>query len=113
MYTHKRCYIDFAFCYERTEKVDEEAEILAIDTFFFKIRQKILREKCAFVLTDLYDDLVSICEELRLEEPVITNNRTLRPRLEEHFDRPLDYQLEKRSQTKKHFRIPLPAYRCQ
>ena len=74
VYTLKICYINFAFCYERTEKVNEEAEILALDTFFFKIRQKILREKCAFVLTDLYDDLVSICEELKLKEPVITNN---------------------------------------
>ena len=42
VYTHKKCYINFAFCYVRTEKVDGEAEFLALDTFFFKISQNIL-----------------------------------------------------------------------
>ena len=55
-----------------------------MQTFFYKIKRKIIKEKCAYILKDLLEDLISICEEMNVET-VISNNRTLRRRLEEKF----------------------------
>ena len=86
IYTLKSCYLGFAYPYEDVVSVDgDEAEILAIQTFFYKFKQKILRENCAFTITDLLEDIKYISEKMKLETPVINNTRTLRHRIEEQF----------------------------
>ena len=78
--------MNYAFPYEQKQQQQEidEAETLAMQTFFYKIERKIIKEKCAYILKDLLEDLISICEEMNVET-VISNNRTLRRRLEKEY----------------------------
>ena len=69
-YTLKSCYLGFAYPYDHVVSDDgDETEILAIQTFFYTIKQKILREKCTFTITDLLEDMKYISEKLKLEYP--------------------------------------------
>ena len=86
IYYHKSCYLRFAHPYETlTENEVNQAEDLALETFFHKIRRKIINEKCAFLLKELLNDLLVICEDSSLKDPVINNKRTLKRRLEQEF----------------------------
>ena len=86
IYTHKSCYLSCAFPYEHvTQSEPDEAKTLALKTFFYNIKQKILQDKCAFLLTDLFNDMKSISEEMKLPEVVISNKRSLRRRISERF----------------------------
>ena len=64
IYYHKSCYLRFAHPYETlTENEVNQAEVLALETFFHKIRRKIINEKCAILLKELLNDLLVICED--------------------------------------------------
>ena len=94
IYTHKSCYLHYAYPYEPAirDEVDK-AETLTWKTFLYKIKQKILKEKCAFTLKDLLNDIISISEEMKLDEPVISNKRTLQRRLKEEFGNTIEFNV--------------------
>ena len=94
IFTHKKCYIGFAFPYEHVVQEEmDEAEALALNTFYFNVRQKIIKEKCAFTLSDLFKDIQSISEEMNLETPVISSKRTLQRRLNEQFGETIEFNV--------------------
>ena len=73
IYYHKSCYLRFAHPYEWPKAEVDQTELLAMETFFREIGIRILEENCAFLLKELLNDLVAICEDLHLSNPVITN----------------------------------------
>ena len=94
IYYHKSCYLRFAHPYESLKADVDQTELLAMETFFHKIRIKILEEKCAFLLKELLNDLVATCEDLHLSNPVITNKRTLQRRLEKEFGTDISFDVK-------------------
>ena len=66
IYYHQSCYLSFVHPYiHPTEpKVIDEQEGVAFDTFFHKIRRKIVQEKCAYLLKDVLNDMYSICNDM-------------------------------------------------
>lgn len=55
IFTHKSCYLKFAHPYKQVSpELEIEAETLALDTFFYKIKQKVIVEKCAFTIPDSF-----------------------------------------------------------
>ena len=49
------------------------------------------------MLQDLFYDIISISEELQLEEPIINNRRTLKRRIEEKFGSLISFDVHDRS----------------
>ena len=71
VYYHKRCYSSFTYTYQPTlEDVNtKHIEDPLIDCFFRKIELKVLRDKEAYLLTNLLQDIKEMSVEYGLTEP--------------------------------------------
>ena len=71
VYYHKRCYSSFTYTYQPTlEDVNtKHIEDQLVDCFFRKTELKVLKDKEAYLLTDLLQDIKEMSVEFRLQEP--------------------------------------------
>ena len=85
---HNSCYIKFALSpissKEKTAVVDAEREDVK-QAFYYNLRRKILRDREAFLLNELLEDVQTMSEENGLDEPVIKDTKSLRRCLEKEF----------------------------
>ena len=92
IYYHKICYLKFSHPYIAKDLVVDDSQYQhALKTFFFKIRKKILKEKCAYFLHELHKDLGDICNDIGLDA-IITCTKSLKRALEKEFGDSLGYQ---------------------
>ena len=70
VYYHKRCYSSFTYTYQPTleDANTKHIEDQLIDCFFRKIELKVLKDKKAYLLTDLLQDIKEMSVEFGLQE---------------------------------------------
>ena len=84
VYYHQACYLKFthsSWLQEKTADVEDPKEEHALQSFFYKIKSKIIRDKQAFLLNELLKDVALISEDLGLNAPVILTTQTLKRRI--------------------------------
>ena len=94
VYYHNSCFIKFAVKKITTLPLNEKAEILQndiLDEFFLALKKCVIHEKEAFLLSDLLEDIRCLSEENGLDEPVITNTRSLKRHIIERFPDDISY----------------------
>ena len=71
VYYHERCYSSFTYTYQPTleDIKTKHTENQLTDCFFRKIELKVLKDKEAYYLTDLLQDLKEMSVEFGLQEP--------------------------------------------
>ena len=84
VYYHQSCYLKFAINEQRRQKqIDDDLEDIQNDVMseiFGKILTKILREKQAFLLSDLLRDVMNLSDEKGVDSPV-NNTAALKKKL--------------------------------
>ena len=81
IYYHQSCYITFALKPETQEEIVKEKrnqENDVLETFLYKVKTQIIRDKNAFLLNELLRDVERLSEELGLETPALTDTRSLK-----------------------------------
>ena len=82
IFYHQSCYIKFAIKTIDGITIDEEIQEnkreTVLDIFSQRIKAKIIREKCAYLLNELLEDICIISDEQGLEVPPFTNTRSLK-----------------------------------
>ena len=92
IYYHKNCYSSYAHPYIVVESKEKDGEKeLVIQSFLVDIKRKIIIDKCAFLLHELLNDIMSFSEEVGFEEPVIKDARNLRRRIEKEFKHDISF----------------------
>ena len=94
VYYHHSCYRDFTRL-KSVEAVKEDlhaqSKIDVLESFMLKLRIKVVRDKYAFLLSELLIDLKTISEEQGLPEPLFGNTRTLKRKIIERFPEEIDF----------------------
>eukprot|EP00794_Sanderia_malayensis_P019707 gene19707-21653_t len=84
IYYHQSCYLKFAVNEQKRQKqIDDDLEEIKDDVMseiFAKIRTKILREKQAFLLSDLLRDIKNLSDEKGVDSP-INNTAAMKKKL--------------------------------
>ena len=93
VYYHHVCYLRYAHPYIAKELAAEDnREKHATETFFHKIRIKILRDKCAFLLHELLQDIIDICNDVDLDYTAFSCTKSLKRALQREFGGALSYK---------------------
>ena len=66
-----------------------------LESFMLKLRIKVIRDKYAFLLSELLNDVKIMSEEQGLSEPLFGNTRTLKRKIVERFSGEIDFSPEK------------------
>ena len=97
VYYHQSCYLKFAINEQRGQKqIDDDLKDIQNDVMseiFGKIRTKILREKQAFLLSDLLRDIMNLSDEKGVDSPV-NNTAALKKKLVGEFYERLGFILK-------------------
>ena len=64
---------------------------VVVQGFLFKMQIKIIRDKYAFLLSELLEDIAVMSEDHGLPDPVITNTHTLKRRILEEFPEEMSF----------------------
>eukprot|EP00794_Sanderia_malayensis_P017140 gene17140-18860_t len=82
----KNCYLAYAHRYIPVESTKKDLEEdLVIQSFLLDIKRKIIKEKCAFLLHELLNDIKYMSEQTGFENSVIKDTRALRRHMEKEF----------------------------
>ena len=87
LYYHQSCYIKFVhspYTTKEGEAEENRKEKDALAAFLYRVKTKILRDKQAYLLNELLKDIEILSEEEGLNNPAITNTRTLKRYIIEH-----------------------------
>ena len=88
VYYHQSCYIKFAINPQVEKKAQKHVDIISADEmslFEFKVRTKIVRDREAYLLHELLNDVAELSSEQGLEKPVIENTKELKRQLIKRF----------------------------
>ncbi len=94
VFYHQSCYLKYAFSKSVEEEVisiNSEREHHTMEAFFHKIKTKILRDKCAYLLNELLNDIKVLSEEQGLETPVINCTKSLKRKLICQFEENISF----------------------
>ena len=88
VFYHQSCYLKFVFSQNFQEALfntTSEREQDTMQAFFLKVKSKVVREKCAYFLNELLNDIKILSEEQGLETPVINSTKSLKRQLISQF----------------------------
>src|SRR6267154_1987928 len=95
VYCHQSCYITFAlnpvFEEDKRNCLKEQQKYNILDEFYCYIRKNILKNKQAYILHNLLNDIKANSTENGLQESVIGFTSVLRTKLEVTFEDQLGY----------------------
>ncbi len=83
-YAHPYCPV------QREQRDEREDHVL--QTLFLNLTKKIIKEKCAFLLHELLQDISYANEEVGLDAPIISDTRSHRRKIEEEFGEHISFR---------------------
>ena len=81
IYYHQSCYLKYAHPKQSSTQDESstlEKENAVMGGFLYKLRIKVICDKCAYLLNEFLEDIKFLSEENGLQEPVIKNTTTLK-----------------------------------
>ena len=93
VFYHQSCYLKFVFSPIQDNQcdVDKEKENDVMQAFYYKVKTKIIRDKAAFLLNELLEDVKVLSDEEGLPCPPISHTSTLKRRLIKEFNEALSF----------------------
>ena len=73
------------------EECDAQTKIEVFESFMLKLRINVVRDKYAYLLSELLMDIKMISEEQGLSEPLFGNTSTLKRKIIERFPDEIDF----------------------
>ena len=99
VYYHKNCYLSFANPYKTKDTILDEDEIAKVsmlknkvtEDFLTLIERKVIKDKEAYLMTDLLEDIANLSTENGLPEPCIKYTYDLKSKLQERFEEKISF----------------------
>ena len=93
VYYHQSCYMKFALVPTKSNEGDDNEERLedVMQSFYYKVKSRILRDKGAFLLNELLEDIEILSDEQGLSSPAIQHTSTLKMKLIQEFGESISF----------------------
>lgn len=99
VYYHRSCYLSFASPYKSKETVMNKDEIAKVNVlknkvteeFLKLVERKVIKDKEAYLMTDLLEDIKNMSTENGLQEPCMKYTYELKDKLQGHFGEKMSF----------------------